>query len=269
MKSGKIETNGQQIYWESHGEGQPLILVMGIGYDATLWGMHQVPFFSKYFRTIVFDNRDVGRSSQATGPYTIADMADDVAGLMDGLDIKRAHVLGLSMGGLICQQLALRHPRRLDKMVLTGTGAAPARAAFDPISVWSFVKSHDVEGMTFAAQQFVWLFSDSFLCNREAVSQTLQMLASNPNPVNAEAYQRQADAYVKYDGQDQLERITAPTLVVAGEQDRLTPPWVCAKVADSIPKARFQLVKGDGASHVLPIERADDFNSIVLSFLQG
>ena len=81
--NGTIKSNGQTLYWESHGEGTPLILVMGIGYDATLWGLHQIPFFSKHFQTIAFDNRDVGRSSQATGPYTIADMADDVAGLLD------------------------------------------------------------------------------------------------------------------------------------------------------------------------------------------
>jgi 3-oxoadipate enol-lactonase len=145
MRTGKVKSNGQMLYWESHGEGSPLVLVMGIGYDATLWGLYQVPFFSDYFQTIVFDNRDVGRSSQATEAYTIADMADDVAGLLDGLGIERAHILGLSMGGMIGQEFAIRHPERLNKLVLTGTSAAPARAKFDPISVWSFVKTHDPE----------------------------------------------------------------------------------------------------------------------------
>ena len=78
MKTGNINSNGQTLYWESHGEGTPLVLVMGIGYDATLWNLHQVSFFSKHFQTIVFDNRDAGRSSLASGKYTIADMADDV-----------------------------------------------------------------------------------------------------------------------------------------------------------------------------------------------
>jgi pimeloyl-ACP methyl ester carboxylesterase len=158
---------------------------MGIGYDATLWGLHQVPFFAEHFQTIVFDNRDVGRSSQATDAYTIADMADDVAGLLDGLGLERTHLLGISMGGMIGQEFAIRHPNRLDKLVLTGTGAAAARATFDPISIWSFVKHHDPEGLTFAAQQFVWLFSESFRRNHDAVEQTLQMLASNPHPSNS------------------------------------------------------------------------------------
>ncbi len=268
MESGKSMCNGHEIYWESHGQGEPLVLVMGIGYDATLWELHQVPFFSQHFRTIIFDNRDVGRSSRASAPYTIADMADDVAALMDNLGIARAHLLGISMGGMICQEFAIRHPHRLNKLVLTGTGAAPTRSAFDPISVWSFVKSHDGEGMSFADQQFLWLFSESFRRNTEAVQQTLQMLASNPNPVSAEAYQRQADAYVKHDALDRLRLVTAKTIVIAGEQDRLTPPWVCREVAEAIPTASFELVEGDGSSHVLPLERPDDFNRIALSFLQ-
>jgi 3-oxoadipate enol-lactonase len=269
MRTGKVKSNGQTLYWESHGEGSPLVLVMGIGYDATLWGLYQVPFFSDYFQTIVFDNRDVGRSSQATEAYTIADMADDVAGLLDGLGIERAHILGLSMGGMIGQEFAIRHPERLNKLVLTGTSAAPARAKFDPISVWSFVKTHDPEGITFAAQQFLWLFSESFRRNHQAVDQTLQMLASNPNPVSAAAYQRQAAAYIKHDALNRLGQVTAPAIVIAGEQDRLTPPWICREVADSIPNARFQLIEGDGSSHVLPLERPNDFNRAVLSFLQG
>ena len=91
MKTGKITSNGQSLYWESHGEGIPLVLVMGIGYDSTLWASHQVPFFSEHFQTIIFDNRDAGRSSSSQGPSLIADMADDIAGLLDGLGIDQAH----------------------------------------------------------------------------------------------------------------------------------------------------------------------------------
>jgi len=120
----------------------------------------------------------------------------------------------------------------------------------------------------FAAQQFIWLFSESFNRNPEAVNQTLHMLASNPNPVSAKAYQRQAEAYVKHDTLDRLNQVTAPTIVIAGEQDRLTPPWICKEVADAIPNAEYELIIGEGSSHVLPLERPDDFNQVVLSFLQ-
>lgn len=264
-----IEANGQSLYYEVHGEGSPLILIMGIGYDATLWGLHQIPAFSKNYQVIVFDNRDVGRSSQAKGSYTIADMADDVVTLLNGLKIERASVLGLSMGAMIAQEFALRHPDRLDKLVVTGTSADNTQAKFDPISVWNFVKSHDKKGLTFAAQQFLWLFSDTFLRNAEAVDQTLQMLASNPNPQSPEAYERQVDAYVKHNTLSRLGDVKAPTLVVSGERDRLTPPWVSRRVADAIPGARYHQIDGPGASHVLPLERPDDFNAIVMSFLDS
>ena len=268
MKSGTIKSNGQELYYEIHGEGAPLVLIMGIGYDATLWGLHQVPALSQMYQVVVFDNRDVGRSSKATGPYSIADMADDVAGLMDGLQIKHAHVLGISMGGMIAQEFALRHPNRLDKLILTGTGAATGRAKFDPISIWNFVKQHDTEGLTFAAQQFLWLFSTDFLRNHQAVDQTLAMLGSNPNPVSPEAYSRQASAYIQHDALDRVGNIKAATLVITGERDRLTPPWIGRELADAIPGARFHLVEGPGSSHVLPLERPEDFNKIVLSFLK-
>lgn len=269
MEKGTLNSNGQAIYYEIHGEGPPLVLIMGIGYDATLWALHQIPELSKEYRVIVFDNRDSGRSSQATNSYAISDMADDVAGLLDGLQIERAHVLGISMGGMIALEFALRHPDRLDKLILTGTGAATSRSMFDPISVWSFVKQNDTEGMTFASQQFLWLFSTDFLRNHQAVEQTMAVLASNPNPVSAEAYARQASAYVLHDAIDRIGDIQASTLVIAGERDRLTPPWIGRELADAIPGAKIHVVEGPGSSHVLPLERPEDFNRIVLSFLSS
>jgi 3-oxoadipate enol-lactonase len=266
-RSGTVEANGQKLYFEVHGEGPPLVLIMGIGYDATLWTLAQVPALSKMFQVVIFDNRDAGRSSNATALYTIADMADDVAALMDALDIKRAHLLGLSMGGMIAQEFALRHGGRLHRLVLSGCGAAPVRAAFDPIRTWNWVKANDQSGEVFACQQFTWLFSTAFLRNKEAVQQTINMLTSNPNPVGPEAYNRQAQAYLRYDGLDRLGDVKAPTLVIAGEQDLLTPPWICREVADRIPGAQFEMITGDGSSHVVPIERPDEFNNLVTRFL--
>ncbi len=267
MKSGYVDTNGQQIYYEMQGVGEPLILIMGIGGDSTMWAPFQVPAFSKRFRVIVLDNRDAGRSSKATAPYTIADMADDVAGLMDGLGIESAHILGISMGGMIAQEFALRHPDRLNKLILTGTGAATGRAKFDPIMTWNFVKQRDSEGLAFGAQQFIWLFSTDFLRNHQAVDQALALFASNPNPFSAEAYARQAEAYLKHDALYRLGDVRVPTLVISGEQDRLAPPWIGRELADAIPGAQFHLVEGSGASHAVILERPDDFNRIVMDFL--
>ncbi len=268
-RSGTIRTNGQELYYEIHGEGPPLILVMGIGYDSSLWMLQQVPVLSTSFRVVLLDNRDAGRSSRAERAYAIADMADDLAGVLDELDIRRTHLLGLSMGSMIGMEFALRHPERLDRLVLAGPGAAPARSAVDPISIWSWVKSHDPGGEVFGAQQFTWLFSSAFLRTPRAVQDTATMLAGNPYPVEPEAYDRQAQAYTRFDALDRLGDIRAETLVVVGEQDLLTPPWVAREVAAGIPGARYELVTGDGSSHVLPLERPEDFNRIVTQFLAG
>jgi 3-oxoadipate enol-lactonase len=265
--SGTVHANGQQLYYEIHGDGPPLVLVMGIGYDSSLWTLAQVPALSTQFQVVLVDNRDAGRSSKATNPYRLADMADDLAGLLDALGIARSHLLGLSMGGMIALEFALRHPDRLDRLVLTGTGAAPARAAVDPIRIWNWVKTNDTTGEVFGGQQFVSLFSTSFLRNNQAVRDTAALLASNPYPMSAEAYQRQADAYGQFDALDRLGTITAPTLVIVGEQDLLTPPWIAAEVAAAIRGARFEVIEGDGSSHVVPIERPDDFNQLVTDFL--
>ena len=119
----------------------------------------------------------------------------------------------------------------------------------------------------FGAQQFSWLFSLAFLRNQQAVQETIGLLGSNPNPIQPDAYDRQAQAYLQFDALDRLGGIKAPTLVIVGEQDLLTPPWVAREVADGIPGARFELVTGDGSSHLLPLERPDDFNRLVMNFL--
>ena len=268
-QSGTVQANGQELYYALHGEGPPLVLVMGIGYDSSLWTLAQVPVLSTQFQVILVDNRDAGRSSKARNPYEIADMADDLAGLLDALGIQRSHVLGLSMGGMIALEFALRHGDRLDRLVVAGTGAAPARSAVDPIQIWSWVKANDATGEVFGGQQFVSLFSTEFLRNHEAVRDTAELLASNPYPISPEAYGRQAGAYRQFDSLDRLAGITAPTLVVVGEQDLLTPPWIAREVAEAIPGARFEVIRGDGSSHVVPIERPDEFNRLVSGFLSG
>ena len=268
-QSGTVQANGQELYYELHGQGPPLVLVMGIGYDSSLWTVAQVPVLSTQFQVILVDNRDAGRSSKSRHPYKIADMADDLAGLLDALGIQRSHLLGLSMGGMIAQEFALRHGDRLDRLVLAGTGAAPARSAVDPIQIWSWVKANDATGELFGGQQFVSLFSTAFLRNHDAVRDTAELLASNPYPMSPDAYGRQADAYRQFDALDRLAAITAPTLVVVGEQDLLTPPWIAREVAEAIPGARFEVIRGDGSSHVVPIECPDEFNRLVLNFLSG
>jgi pimeloyl-ACP methyl ester carboxylesterase len=115
--------NGQTIYYEVHGEGEPLLCVMGLAADTLAWTL-QVPAFSERHRTIIFDNRDVGQSSQATGSYEVSDMAEDALGLADALELDSFHLLGVSMGGAIAQEMALAAPERGRTLTLAVTWAS-------------------------------------------------------------------------------------------------------------------------------------------------
>ncbi|MCK4963645.1 MAG: alpha/beta fold hydrolase, partial [Dehalococcoidia bacterium] len=112
------------MYYEVHGEGEPLLLIMGLGSDLTSW-IFQIPEFSKKYQVIAFDNRGVGRTDAPDVPYSTAMMADDTTGLLDALGIEKAHVLGLSMGGFIAQELAVKYPQRVKSLVLAATAAGP------------------------------------------------------------------------------------------------------------------------------------------------
>src|SRR3954451_7644807 len=116
-----------EIYWESTGAGAPVLLVMGLGMNATGW-WRTVPVLAESFTVIAFDNRGVGRSARPPGPYTVAGMADDAVAVLDAAGAERAHVYGISLGGMIAQEIALRHPERVGCLVLGATTPGGSRA---------------------------------------------------------------------------------------------------------------------------------------------
>ena len=119
-----INVNGLNMYYEEHGQGEPLLMIQGLSAHSLHWLM-QTPVMAQHFRTIVFDNRGAGRTEAPEGPYTIRQMADDTAGLMDALQVERAHVVGISMGGIIAQELAINYPQKVNKLVLLSTIGKP------------------------------------------------------------------------------------------------------------------------------------------------
>ena len=126
-QSGIVPVNGINMYYETHGEGEPLLLIEGLGYSSWMW-YKQIPELSKEYRVIVYDNRGVGRSAKPDSEYTIELMADDAASLLTALGVESAHVLGVSMGGYIAQELALRHPEKVRSLILAGTNRGEGNA---------------------------------------------------------------------------------------------------------------------------------------------
>lgn len=266
-----------ELYYEEQGSGDPLLLIMGLAADSQAW-MFQVPDFAARYRTIAFDNRGVGRSSKPPGPYTIHEMADEAAGLLDVLSIPRAHVVGVSMGGMIAQELALRHPERVRGLVLACTYPEPdaeveARRTF---SVSQFGGSVDATGemkidlsainpMMFLQEMLPTVFNQEFI--DKELPKLMQVFSGALQwGFSMEAILGQVAAVMSHKATDRLHQIKSPTLVITGDADRLVPPGNSDVLAREIPGAK--LVKIPGGSHGFNFETPELFNGEVLRFLE-
>jgi pimeloyl-ACP methyl ester carboxylesterase len=256
---------GVTLNYEVSGEGDPLLLVMGTSGSIPLWG-ELVPRLAERYRVIAFDNRGLGGSERGEGPITVASLAEDASALLEALEIPTAHAMGWSLGSAIVQELALAHPRQVASAVLYATWGrcdgyqrAMLSALRLPYAVRDMEAALTVAGLAFSPE----------LMDRPDVQQLFEpMLPAFPQTEAQMAVTvEQWDADLVHDTLDRLGGIEAPTLVVVGEQDLLTPPRQSKAVADAVPKARYELVTGPGSSHGLHIERPDDLVRIVTGFL--
>jgi pimeloyl-ACP methyl ester carboxylesterase len=264
------------LYYEEHGSGDPLLCIMGFATDSTGW-LLQVPAFAERYRTIVFDNRGVGRSDKPTTAYTIHEMADDAAGLLDHLGIARAHVLGVSMGGMIAQELVLRHPTRVRGLVLAATFPEPDAATEEQRTVLftqmggTITESGEMKidftamnPMMFFQHLLPLVFNPSFI--QTELPKLMQLFSGALQyGFSFEAILGQLQAVMSHKATDRLAGITTPTLVLTGDADRLISPANSQVLARTIPGAK--LVTIPGGSHAFNIETPDLFNRAVLDFL--
>ena len=233
-----------RLHWESAGEGPAVLLIMGLGMNATSW-WRTIPVFSD-FRVLSFDNRGVGRSDRVPGPYTVAEMADDAVSVLDAAGVESAHVYGISLGGMIAQEVALRHPDRVRALVLGATtrgGDAHVPASDDVVS---FIRLR----AQMTAEHAVWASVPINYASRtraeggeriaEDIAQRLRF------PVEAEYYSAQLAAANGHDAR--VEDIRAPTLVVHGGEDVLIVPENGKRLAADIPGAKLSL--WPGAAHL-------------------
>src|SRR5688500_4338745 len=253
------------LYYEDAGEGEPLLMVMGLGTDHLGW-MLQVPEFSKHYRVITFDNRDVGQSKQADAPYEVVDMARDALALADHLELDTFHLVGMSLGGAIAQEIALRAPERLRTLTLVVTYGGGGNWAAERARLWS-----EIRGLIDRETHLDWLLlfgmSEQFYESPEAVEYAKQMMRANPHPQSAEAFQRQVDAGGRHEARDRLGEISVPTHVIVAEHDTLIPVWKSKEIAELIPRADYAVMPG--APHALNMERAQEFNELVLDWLRA
>ncbi|MGH7354582.1 MAG: alpha/beta fold hydrolase [Candidatus Rokuibacteriota bacterium] len=260
----KVRVGDIGLHYIEHGRGDPLLLVMGFGGDHLAWGF-QVPAFAARHRVIAFDNRGVGQTDAPDAPYSTRVMADDAVGLLDALGIERAHVLGVSMGGMIAQELALNHPGRVRTLQLHCTYARPDGYILALVDAWcrvrtTFDQEHALRTIA------LWLFAPATYNERpELVETLLQTALANPHPQSVTGFLRQGDAVRAHDTLDRLEKLRCPTLVSVAEDDILVPPRFTRELAARIPGAELRTIPGAG--HVYFWERPEVFNEICLDFI--
>ena len=266
------------VYYEEHGSGPPLLLIMGLATDSTAWAF-QLPEFARHYRAIAFDNRGVGRTSKPAGPYSIHQMADDAAGVMDALGVARAHVLGVSMGGMIAQELALRHPERVSALVLACTFPEPDATVEDRRSfmVGQLGGQVSADGelqidvaslnpLLFVQQMLPAVFNPSFIASD--LPKLMQVFAGALQyGFSMEAILGQVAAVMGHRATDRLHRIAVPTLVLTGDADQLVAPSNSDILAREIPGAK--LVKVPGGSHGFNFETPEVFNRAVIDCHAG
>lgn len=258
-----MQANGQELYYEVHGDGEPLLCVMGLAADSVTW-LPQLPAFSPRHRTVIFDNRDVGRSSMADGPYEIADMAADALALADGLELESFHLLGVSMGGAIAQEIALAAPDRVRTLTLAVTFPAGNAYARYLAKAWgsrvqSMTREQRVDELLLLTMSEAW-FEDA-----GAVEWLRGLMLDHPHPQPADAFARQLDAASRHDARDRLSSLEMPVHVIGAERDILVPVWKSEEVAELIPGSKYTVL--DRAHHGITLEHAEEFNAAVLDFI--
>jgi pimeloyl-ACP methyl ester carboxylesterase len=261
----KVRVNDIQLYYEVHGQGEPLVLIMGLGGSTRGWDM-QIPTFSREFQVVAFDNRGSGRSDKPATRYTIRMFADDTAGLMDALGIASAHVYGQSMGGFIAQELALSYPQRVRTLVLGSTSCGGRQAvAASPEHLTIMASLGTLRPEEAAEKNLPLLYSAQFIARKrgELVARFLVEAELRP-PLDA--FARQAQAIMGHNAYDRLPQLRCPTLVISGSEDKIIPAENSSILARRIPGA--ELVVLPKAGHGYPVECADESNAIVLDFLR-
>ena len=257
--------DGTRIHYEVTGRvgRTPVLMIQGLGASKNAWNLQRIAMATR-FRIISFDNRGAGRSDKPTEPFTLEQMADDAIAVLDAAGVETAHVVGASMGGVISQIVAVKFPQRVRSLTLVCTACRNHPWRQELLQSWA--KTAEEKGMIEVGKEAAqWVMSPrSFRRLVPAFTWMGPLAALRPR----HSFVSQIDAILntREDLVDQLSTITAPTMVIVGNQDILTPRGDSEEIAERIPNA--ELVVISGAAHGLMMEHSSTFNKILIEFLQ-
>lgn len=257
-----LPVNGTELYYELHGpeDAEVLVLSNGVLMSTASWGL-QTPVLAKHYRLLLYDCRGMWKSAHPKGPYTMELHADDLAALLDALHIETAHIAGISYGAEVSMAFALKYPSRTRTLFLSSavSGSDPVLRAF--IETWAAAaRSRDPQRLFEAS--YMLNFSDAYIAANRAV---IEAAAERYKLLDMDAVLELLDCFARLDITADLHRITAPTLVLVGEDDLLKPRKYSQRIAGEIPGA--DLLVAPGAGHAICLEKPALFNALLLGFL--
>jgi pimeloyl-ACP methyl ester carboxylesterase len=259
-----------KIYYETHGNGEPLVMISGCGTDSSLSWLNQVPDLSLRYHVITFDNRGTGRSDKPDVPYTMQMLAADVAGLLDAIGIGAAHILGHSMGGSIAQEFAITYPERTLTLILSCASPAgdPDVILPEPQAMslmFDFETINRLTPLEWTGKLLACMCSQEFLEKHpHLVNEVAARQSEYPTPPHS--IMRQVEAMLTAHTYDRLSEIKAPTLVLGGTADKVTPCHNLRLLASKIPNSELVILENLG--HGMFIEGAEQTNRVILTFLK-
>jgi pimeloyl-ACP methyl ester carboxylesterase len=259
------DIRGCKYYYRIEGQGEPLVMIRGLGSNSDHW-YAQLPALRRQYRILLFDNPGIARTADQEGSYSISSMAEDVIALMDEVGFETAHIVSLSMGGMIAQEIAINHPERVKGLVLGVThcgGEKQVRPSEAVMKIFAAMIQEGTEKAKMAAGAA--LFAPETLKSHPEIAVRYTEISLR-NPVPATILIKQMEAIQGFDAWDRLSRITAPTLVLTADQDVLIPPENSEILAERIPNAELVIIQGAG--HQVFVEQADASNDAILAFLK-
>jgi pimeloyl-ACP methyl ester carboxylesterase len=266
----QVHANGIDIYYETYGSGDPVVLISGLGYDHWMWHL-MVPGLAEHFQVVVFDSRGVGQTDKPPGPYNALMLAQDTAGLMQALGIDQAAVMGHSMGGFVAQALALSRPEMVSKLILSATNfGGPRHIPVTPeaMAVLSDMQSDPIERLR---RGIAISTAPGFVEeNPELVQEWLDYRVAHP--LSATGYQAQMSIGLALIAEEaaferRLKNLQMPTLILFGAHDKVVPPGNAELMANEIPDSRIHILPNAG--HFFPFEVPKEAVAVVTDFLEG
>lgn len=257
------DLNGQTIYYDVYGEGEPLLCIHGLSINRRGWVLQIAPW-SEAHKLVVFDNRDVGESSYAESEYETTDLAQDALALADHLELDTFHLLGISLGGMAAQHVALAAPERVRS--LTIALSQPGSGAYGRLRGENLATTAQKLSREERTDQLMLLcYTEAFFENQAAVDFLRNAILAEPHPQSPDAFARQARAGARHDVRSRLAGLEMPVHVIGAERDLLIPVWKSEQIAELIPGSELTILEGVG--HGAPWEAAEQFNQVVLDFL--